>query len=210
MDKNKFYILTDKDSKDCYCALFQNNRINDVSLFKGIENKTDDAPYILRYNYGKKLNDIVATGYPGLYLFSDKIINILITNKVTGWKTYPCLFLDKNNKEIYGYSVFSVVGRCDCINLLESDVFERAMVKNGRPAKMLSGLSFDINTWDGNDIFSPKGTMFTIVTQKVRDVLIKEGLSNILLKDITEYEQISFNNEFRDVSDENILKLFGL
>ena len=179
-------------------------------LFRGmVDNRDNNTPYILQHNYGKNLYDIVSTGYAGLYLFSDKVINVLINNKITGWKTYPCILLDKNNKEVKGYSIFSVMGKCGSIDLSKSATLEKIIVEGGKPTKMLKGLYFDINTWDGSDVFSPEGTMFTFITRKVRNILLKENIPNILMSDIIDYEQISTDDEFKNISDEEVLRLFG-
>ena len=54
-----------------------------------------DFPVVFKQDYGKKLTDILGTGWPSLYLISDRLKKILEDNELTGWKTFPITVYDK-------------------------------------------------------------------------------------------------------------------
>src|SRR4051812_1019570 len=62
---------------------------------KGIE-----FPITFKQEYGKKLSDILDTGWPGLLLISSQIQTILEKNNLRGWKTFPIKLYDKKGNEI--------------------------------------------------------------------------------------------------------------
>src|SRR6218665_2702326 len=73
-------------------------------------------PVIFKYSSGNKLNDVIDTGWAGLYLISNKMLTILEENNVSGFKAYPSLIIDKLGNPIKGYHGFSVTGRCGAID----------------------------------------------------------------------------------------------
>jgi len=83
-------------------------------------------PVVFKQDYGKKLLDILDTGWPSLYLISDHLKNTLETNKLTGWKSYPARVYDKKGVEVMGYNGFSITGRCGPI-----DYTKRRSLKRG-------------------------------------------------------------------------------
>jgi hypothetical protein len=52
------------------------------------------------------------------------------------------------------------------------------------------GLRFAPETWDDSDVFSPEGTAWVLVTEAVRDALMKAKVRNMSLTRITEIEQL--------------------
>ena len=65
-------------------------------------------PIVFKHNYGSKLRDILDTGWASLHLISDSLKELLETNGLTGWKTFPVKVLTKKNEEIPGYQGFSI------------------------------------------------------------------------------------------------------
>lgn len=67
---------------------------------------------------GKKFTDFLNTGYgSNLRPISDKVLEILIDNNITGWKTYPIQVFDKKGNEVPGYHGFSIIGRCKDLDI---------------------------------------------------------------------------------------------
>ncbi len=161
-------------------------KVNDHD--KLIEGKYDeiDFPVIFKQEYGKNLKDILDTGWPSLYLISDKMKTILEENLLTGWKTFPIKLYDKHDCEIPQYYGFSVVGRCGPTNYENSDIIEKRKVPTGPLCQYYKGVSFD--AWDGNDFFIPKNTMHIFITKKVAEVLRKNKITNIELTNLSEIE----------------------
>lgn len=188
MDFSEFYLLSQAGLKDClYVSLKIYENMNDYKIFRG--ELELDIPIQFQYNVGKKIYDIIPTGFPGLDLFSNKIIGKLAEYKISGWKTYPCEIYDRGNKRIEGYSIFSVTGRCSEIDYSKSKkIMIQPFTPQGRPVEGIRGLYFEPDSWDGKDIFTPENSKLTFVTEKVKGLFEKNRFTNILFKKITEFE----------------------
>ena len=184
---------------------------DDYKLFRG--ELELDSPVKFYPNVGKKPYDLVGSGWAIFHLFSSKIINILVENHITGWKIYPCELYGLDGKMIEGYSIFSVTGRCAPIDWTKSEKFIKdPYIIGGGAADMIRGIYFGLDSWDGSDIFTAEGgTAFTFVTQKVRDLLIKNKVTNILLERVTEMEILApQSKEIDPCTVDKANRFFGL
>jgi hypothetical protein len=143
-------------------------------------------PVVFKHDDGKKLCDILDTGYASLFLISDRLKAILEENKLTGWKVYPIKLYDKKNNEIFGYSGFSITGRCSPPSYAESEIIEKQYVPTGPICKLYKGMT--INNWDGSDFFLPEGTLHIIVSKKAADILKENKITNLDLENLAELE----------------------
>ncbi len=188
MEYKDIYSLDDKDLRGSFVAISKND-LDDYKLFRGEIQIHLNNKLVFYNNYGKKTYDIISSGFAGLYLFSDKIINILIDNKINGWKNYPCLLYDRNLNEIKGYSIFAVTGRCGSIDYNKSEkIIIQPYSSSGKPVDAIKGLFFEKETWDNSDIFTPLNTKYTFITSKVKEILENNKVSNIKFEKITEIE----------------------
>ena len=188
MNYSDFFVLSDKDIRGTYHAIGK-DVINSIAYFKGEILEGEPLSFGYR-SLGKNIHDYVGIGYAALYLLSEKVINLLKENNITGWKIYPCTLYDKRKKEVNGYSLFSVTGKCGPIVDSKSEILVKQLVPNGKPCKIYKGLYFDLDIWDGSDIFSLEGTTFTIVTEKVRSLLLNNSVTNITLTCIADIKRI--------------------
>lgn len=145
-------------------------------------------PVVFKHAYGSKLHDILDTGWPSLYLISEKMRAILEDNKLTGWKTFNVKVLDKNGQEIKGYHGLSVTGRCGKIDYSKSEIVEKRLVQNGPLVKYYKGLHIGLNEWDGTDFFLPEKYFGIMITQAAVKALEKNKLTNIRLDSLAEIE----------------------
>ena len=116
-------------------------------------------PILYKQTEGKILRDFLDTGYPGLYLISDRLKNILQETKLTGWKTYPIILLDKKGQRVDGYHGFSILGRCGPIDYSKCEIVEKRVVPELESApieKFYIGLYVGLDKWDGSDFFLPE------------------------------------------------------
>jgi hypothetical protein len=143
-------------------------------------------PVVFKHDDGKKLCDILDTGYASLFLISDRLKAILEENKLTGWKVYPIKLYDKKNNEIFGYSGFSITGRCSPPSYAESEIIEKQYVPTGPICKLYKGMT--INNCDGSDFFLPEGRLLIIINKKTAEILKKNKITNIDLENLAEYE----------------------
>ncbi len=159
--------------------------INHRNLIKG-EYQGIDFPVTFKQEDGNKLRDILDTGYPSLYLISERMKQLLEEHQLTGWKVFPILLYDKKGKEIAGYHGFSITGHSGPISYKKSEIIEFRRVPHGSLCRYYKGISID--NWDGSDFFTPKGTYQTCITRKVADILKKNKISNLHLENFTEYQ----------------------
>lgn len=130
-------------------------------------------PVVFHTYEGSKLCDILSMRYVGISgLFSDRIIQLLKDNNITGWKTYPIILFDRNGNVIKGYNGFSVTGRAGKIHELvpESEIIyeERNRYRQWERA-----------SWDGSDFAHIEGRFKTICTNKVKDVFMKAKIKGL-------------------------------
>ncbi|MGH2613024.1 MAG: hypothetical protein ACRDFB_08270 [Rhabdochlamydiaceae bacterium] len=149
--------------------------------YKGIH-----FPITFKQAYGKKLTDILDTGWPCLYLISDRMKSILEENGLSGWQTFSIKLYDKKENEISGYQGFSLTGCCGPTVYKKSTIFEKKLVPTGPVCKFYKGIFID--SWDGSDFFTPKGTYHTLITKKAADILKKSKLTNVRLENLADRE----------------------
>lgn len=116
---------------------------------------------------GRKLRDVLDTTFLDFYLISQRLKDILTSNGVTGWETYPVRVLDNKENEIHGYHGFSVTGRGGEVKYTNDDIFHHKT-----PEEVL----YDIRQWDGSDIFYILGGGIWM-TERVYQLLKKEKVS---------------------------------
>lgn len=189
MLKNQFHLLR---LKGYLTQVFVYREIDEAypeSLLLGEEIDKDKYPIIfMQYNdscFGNyKWEDFLNADVFMPYVVSDKMINLLCDNNITGWKTFPIEVYDMKENYIGGYNGLSIIGRCNCLDL-------RQLIKTGRESISFGpeykGYPLDIETWDGNDIFALKNSLDIFVTQRLKKCMQKAKISNVLFTDISEY-----------------------
>ena len=140
-------------------------------------------------SFGNKYYDLIFYKVSS-FLFSSKVINLLLENNITGWKAYPAIIYDKKNKIIDGYSLFEVIGKCGTVDWNKSEKFKKQFVPNAPFAVMLRGIYPDLSAWDGSDIFMAEGKLFIFLTEKVKDLFNKNKIANVNITKLTEFEMI--------------------
>ena len=97
------------------------------------------------------------------FIISDRTVNLLEDNHITGWKTFPVEIYDKKGNLISGYQGFSVTGR-------------GGSTKDGK---------YKISQWDGSDIFMIGNGMHHVI-ERVK-ILLEENKI-----DAAEFEPFSY------------------
>jgi len=136
-------------------------------------------PVIFVHEYGRKLRDMIGTGWPGLYLITDHFREILRESHISGWKTFPIKIYDKRKNEINGYNGFSVTGRSGEINYSHCQAFKKRYVPEGPICTYYKGRRLDLEEWDGSDFFVPEERTGILVTKRVVSVVKKHKITNI-------------------------------
>ncbi len=187
-----FYTLSSKLSSTTFQAhLISKPKSESNSQWRLIAGEYNcDHPIIFKHVYGKKLEDILDTGWPSLYLISDKMKNILEQENLTGWKTFIIQVLDKSGQEIKGYHGLSITGKCGSIDFSQCELIEKQLIYEGPISKYYKGLYIGLDKWDGSDLFLPEGTFQIITTQKAMDAFKKNKLTNIKFENLVDVETL--------------------
>lgn len=124
---------------------------------------------------GKCFYDIIGYQDTSNFAISKKLYDLLVENKISGWKGYE-ISIKKQNQKYYG---FQVTGKCG---------------KLEKPNKIgfYIGYKFDYNTWDKSDFFSPENTMLVFCTDKVQKLFIKHKITNSEIININNIKGYSF------------------
>ena len=132
-------------------------------------------PVTYKIVLGSRLHDIVSTDYSCIRLINNKVKTIFEENQFTGYKTFPVIFLDKNNREIHGYHGLSVTGRSGFRNFSSSEIIDKVLTTNEVIRKYKG---FYVDEWDGTDFFCARKSFATYVTPRVVEVLKKNKIGN--------------------------------
>lgn len=197
MEINNFFSLSTKlVSKTFHASAIglttdENNISGENRLIAGEYNKII-FPVVFKQISGNRLEDILDTGWAGLFVISDKVKCCLEANNFTGWKIFEITLLDKKGVEITGYYGFSTTGRSGKIDYRKAEVIERRLISTGPLISFFKGLPVDLESWDGTDFFLPDGNKVTIVSSKVADALKDAKITNCELKNLSEIETPDF------------------
>ena len=145
-------------------------------------------PVTFKQEYGKKWADILDTGWPSLYLISDRVKRILEENKLTRRQTFSIKLYDKKDNEILGYHGFSVTGKSAQKDYSKSVIIEKQYAQNAPICKFYKGFHIDLESWDKMDFFIPETTIHIIITKKTAEILKKNKITNLCIESIDEYE----------------------
>lgn len=193
MEMNSFFYFRDKFALTNFMAVISNIKVdNNFRYFWEIirgNYSSIEFPVICNQSKtkGNKLVDVLGTGWPGLYLISERMKKTLEENHLTGWETYPVKIYDKNGNEVVGYHGFSIIGRCGNLDYSKSEIIEKQLVPDGPIVKYYKGVWLDLNQWDGSDFFMPPTTYERIITKKAAEVL-KKNKFNVILENLEDYE----------------------
>jgi hypothetical protein len=130
---------------------------------------------------GKRMRDILDTRYPPLYLISDRFKNVLKESDITGWESYPITLFDKKGNRVEGYNGFSITGRAG-----KMEKFDQLPLECGYSADA-DGYYFDVETWDGSDLFNTEGSWHIIVNERFIKVLVDNKITACDYCRLTDY-----------------------
>ena len=132
-------------------------------------------PLTYKIMLGSRLHDIVSTDYSCIRLINNKVKTIFEENQFTGYKTFPVIFLDKNNREIHGYEGLSIIGRAGFRNFSSSEIIDKVLTPDEVIRKYKG---YYVDEWDGSDFFCAKRYTATCITPRVVEALNKNKIGN--------------------------------
>jgi hypothetical protein len=142
------------------------------------------SPVELRWESGRRLCDLVETSLFFVVLVSERLVDCLTDAGATGWRLYDVAPSDRAGRAIRGYRGLSVVGRTGPVDWQRTRPVDKGsfVLEDARV-----GLFIDEATWDGSDVFMPIDSGHIVVTEKVREAVMRNGISNIT---VTPCEQV--------------------
>ena len=151
------------------------------------------GPLVFSRARGRVWTDLIDTGLAVLYVLSERVLAGLSAERISGWARYEVTILARGAPPPCSYACLSVTGRCGPIDeTLGMRVARMPRSQQGSPVTVRRGEFFDVNTWDGSDIFSPEGTGYIFCTPRAKGCLEKLDPTNLELTPIAEIEQLVF------------------
>jgi len=131
---------------------------------------------------GEQLYDVVWTGYAFFFLVAGRVVETLEASKLTGWNAHPVI---SSNFGSSAYWWLSVSGRCG------PATFGAGIRRFPTGAARVSqGLSFDLRSWDGSDVFMPSDrSAWVLISVPAAEALQRLPLTNA---DLVPLHEISF------------------
>ena len=102
------------------------------------------------------------------FAISKRFKQLLEENHIKGWTCFP-IIIKGSDQEYFVFQPKSIAG--EILNLREINNYTE---KNRR---------FDLNTWDGSEIFTLKNTLIFACTEEVKQLIEKAGITNIDFQD---------------------------
>jgi hypothetical protein len=178
-----FYWLSDQDPRGAIYlqTLTDNTQFDYVDLLKNGHLVTDPIPFSLKK--GSRWYDLVFAGWPSLFLVSARFRDAL--KEMKGFQFYPTLIIDSTKKETNDSFVgLAARGRSGPIN---HDWYTEKVITAGfLPVR--KGLYFDLDSWDGSDLFIPENAAFLFVTERVKRIIEQQKLTNVRLERISDLD----------------------
>jgi hypothetical protein len=162
--KTTFYLLNNADKRG-EVRVRALSGYDEWALTSGSTYQSSALPVCI--DKGKKFYDILRLQDSSNFSLSDRLHDLLISAGITGWQSYP-LAIEGGDEKYWG---IQIIGRA------------------GPPFRphegFVEGLDFDRSTWDGSDMFLLEGTLFTIFSERLRNLLVKHKSSNLDLEEIS-------------------------
>lgn len=134
----------------------------------------------MRYNEGGPLRDVVITGYAMPVVVSDRFVNALRDARCSGWALFPVTVYDKQGAVAGGYHGLQVTGVCGPIDWRRSQPVPVQLPGGVFPR--LKGFYFREETWDGSDVFGPRDSGDTFMTERAASALKRSRIMNMDLE----------------------------
>lgn len=143
-------------------------RIAPLAKYNTLKILDDDtelnAETVFQVKVGVKMFDIIQFFDSMSFAISEKVKDLLEANNVTGWKCFK-IKIEGINENYYAFQNLAKAGpilNLEAINNYEAENRE-----------------FDLNTWDGSDVFNLENTLLNVITLRVKNILEENKVTNI-------------------------------
>ncbi len=182
---NDFFVLENKGSRGeaiCMPGNVPSPGFNESLILRNTN--LPDKQIIYTPCLGKKFFDFnMVTA--AINLISERVYVLLKENNITGWKGIPAVI---HKHEDLKYYLLTITGRCGPIDKSKTTIIDSTTLIPGQTAKAYQGLFFSENSWDKSDMFVSEYMNFTFITEKVKVLLEKNKVTNIIITNTREYQ----------------------
>ena len=138
---------------------------------------------------GKRLGDIMSI-LPGYYLVSKRTYDIFKANNIAGVSFYQnvnCIkWVDRKGKVINDtrpqYVYMTIYGKCGSVFLSNGKSIPKCPKCGALQLKIGLKTAFNISYWDESDVFTHDFATGMICTEKIKDIIEKNKLTNFEFK----------------------------
>jgi len=163
--KKCFYYVVGPEKKGAVCVvpLYPHDLmdlVNEDTIFR--------EKNVFKVGKGARWYDIIWFQYNNSnYCISENFKKLLEENKITGWTSFPIILENAPQQ----YHLFVITGKAgDILNLEELNRGDAEFVE------------FDLNTWDGSDIFRLENTGYFACTLQFKELFEKHNITNFKFK----------------------------
>lgn len=139
---------------------------------------------------GSEPSLVVWTGMASPIVVHENVLEILIREKLTGWRVYPVHVFAKSGQEVPNYSGLAIFGRCEPRDLSRSTIMLKQYPGGWIPH--FKGHFFDDDSWDGHDFFMEAPdetghvTAHRFATERAVKVLARHRVRNLRFERLTD------------------------
>ena len=124
-------------------------------------------------------------------MVSERVVNLLNENEITGWNNYPITLYDKKGNIVDGYYGFSVLGRGGKFSRL----WNYGWNKETQKSFLASRGVYDISQWDGSDIFFVQNS-WILITERVMKLMKSIKVTAVEYKKLSDDTDIIGESRF--------------
>jgi len=158
-----------------------------LALFRG--EVEIDEPIKFKKTKGGNLSDVLWSTLPPFFVISTKLRDIFVNNGLTGWKTYEIEIIDRELSTKTEYWGFSCTGKVGEQDISKGKILIKPPPRiGGKSYKVLKGMYFKDDYWDGSDFCVLGYGGGPIVSDKVVKVFNLFEIENIKFLPLSEYE----------------------
>ncbi len=146
-------------------------------------------PLKLRVAMGGGFKDILWCTFSPIIVISQHIVDLFSAYGFTGWSTYDVEIRDRDDRIKCGYFGFAITGEASSQDLRRADVIEKpSITPEGISYKVLKGIYFEKNVWDGKDFCLMENNISCIVTEKVVQAFRRARIRNVRFIQLAQVE----------------------
>ena len=149
-----------------------------VGLYRG--EAVSGIPIQLHHFRGGEPTDVMWSDYPPIVVISQRVIDLLTGEGLSGWGTYSVDVHDKQGEILPAYRGLVILGRAGMDDLERGTLISKPpKVEGGTPYEVLRGTYFKDDYWDGSDFCIMGKGGYPVVTRRVVNTFKRAGIRNV-------------------------------